>query len=57
MTLYLPKITPEMIEDWRGERYLLEPDGNGGWNWTQDAADFACFLQSLPALPQNEGQK
>lgn len=41
----LPKITDELLDEWRGPIYLiLATDNDGQMDWTQSAVEFAVLL-------------
>lgn len=45
----LPKITAELQEEWRDSLKLMEWSDGHGYQWTQEAVDFACMLQGVRA--------
>jgi hypothetical protein len=42
--IHLPKITPELLEQFGGNCSLVHHTG-GGLEWSQEAVDFACMLK------------
>jgi hypothetical protein len=55
LRLKLPKITREIVEAHGGRMQLIEGAGElYRWNWTQEAVDFACLLQTTAEGPAVE---
>jgi hypothetical protein len=51
--LSLPKLNDEIVEELSGTGLVVEKIG--GWDWTQDAVDFVCILNSA-ARPRPPGE-
>lgn len=59
--IHLPKITPELVEQFGGAYTLMDPNPayESGYDWSQEAVDFACMLKEAatrsPVKSSGEG--